>query len=782
MADTWIKDRHDIGITNDNSGDLIGMMLAEQNGVPAYAVYDRKNLADQFFTGAPDQRYQDPEEELPIYQNDWRSGFGLEYSDVNDPKRYYYSDGMDMRFRGRMLAGPTPTTVTTPGALAPSVANAGMENWTGANLDDWTVGAGTVQKEAAVVHGGAASALINAGNGNFYQDITWDSDYQGRRVTYTSWVWAGVANTAKIRIDDGVGTTDSGFHTGGAGWEQLSVTMTLALNATRYRIINICTAANNGIYDDAATTTLSAPGNDVVTWAEFNDELYAAFGTVLAKLDVAGTTFKAIYEFTADITDLEPFTDDNLYIALGTSNDYWYMSTAEALTESNAAIKQFQYFKTIHGTTPSLWGNNGVNTLYSTTDPTNGGAAWGGLTTVGSSYNVITGLLTRGGLLYVMKEDIPYYIDSAGAVQNDLAPELGALSKSTDNGKNSTVWLDYVYMPWGDQSLLETDGTTNSWRNPADFCTNLADFNDQVMAVAGDDRYLHAVLKYGVGTVYILAGRQETIDGSTSWVWHPIAKQTSMDGCNSAFVSGVVTKRLWFSSTDASHSLYYIPLPDGYGDIEGDANRKFKTDVEMHTSFLDGGFRDDDKGFYKIEALLGHAYDTDIYFECYYKKLGDATWTSVGDLKGTTSNRRATLYIPVDGSGNDPVSTMMKFGFVAKTDTTNTSPSMLSFKVFALLYPTQRNVIAATIRCANNLETKQGGAFDKAMAPVIKDTLERARQATWPITIKDIDGDTKTVKFLPLPKDIPQWVIVKDEKGRVKERHFNVLMMEVTLS
>ncbi len=99
MASNYVPARHNIGIVDPVTAETVGMMLAKrQDGTPAYEVFDRKNLADQFFTGTPQQTYQDPEEELPIIQSDWRSGFGLEIADILEPKRYFSSIGIMVSF------------------------------------------------------------------------------------------------------------------------------------------------------------------------------------------------------------------------------------------------------------------------------------------------------------------------------------------------------------------------------------------------------------------------------------------------------------------------------------------------------------------------------------------------------------------------------------------------------------------------------------------------------------------------------------------------------------
>jgi len=202
----------------------------------------------------------------------------------------------------------------------------------------------------------------------------------------------------------------------------------------------------------------------------------------------------------------------------------------------------------------------------------------------------------------------------------------------------------------------------------------------------------------------------------------------------------------------------------------------------MITPWLHANFKDSTKAFIKITATLGHTYDADIYFECWYQVVGDGTtWTDAGDFKGTATTRIATLYIPADSGGNKPSSTMVRFKFIAKTDSTTTTPILYSYSVQALLYPSQRSIIACRVRCSNELVLKDStldrGSFDTIVA-----ILDEARAATWPVTFYDINGDTKYVKLLPLGTSAPRWTPTKREKGRVQERVYNLLLQEVTLS
>jgi len=197
--------------------------------------------------------------------------------------------------------------------------------------------------------------------------------------------------------------------------------------------------------------------------------------------------------------------------------------------------------------------------------------------------------------------------------------------------------------------------------------------------------------------VEVLAGRWETIDGSTDWRWHPIA-QITLAGCESAFVCNVSKKRLYINSTSASNSQYYIPLTTKYGDIANDTNYTYQTDGDFIETWEHGNLKGDNKAHYSITATLGHSHDAAIYFEVHYKKWGDADFTDIGDLVGTSSDRTHTLYIPDDSSSNHPVSKFLQVKFVPKLDSPyTTSPILESYYITGAWRPTKRPMIACTI-------------------------------------------------------------------------------------
>jgi len=767
MVATYNAARHDIGILRQDGSTTAGFMLdRDKNNVPRYAYFAEKKLADQFFTGLPDYGYQDPEKEVPIWQDDWRAGLGLEVQDVNDAKRYHKST-MDMRFRNKGLAGWISTQATLPTIPTPTLVNGDMELTTG-----WTNGG----RSAAQAHGGTYSWSLAADE--TYQDIAWDADYKGAYVTITAWIYGVTDATGRIGLDDGLTATYCATTSTYDAWTQITVSKKFSASATRFRLLLDFVSLNNNYYVDDVVITVYPIMGVATTRCEFNSSLYINAGNVLLKLNAGGTGFDVVGSLPATITSFAVMTISTtsyLFIAIGTSNAYWYMTTAEAFTESTAAVKTFKYFVLVHTTADTMYGSDSDNTLRSTVNPLNGGTAWSGQTIVGETFQAITKLLEKQGACYIMKKNIPYYLDSTGAVKTDLAPELASLAESADNGKNAIVWLDKLYLPWGAQALLEV-GSANTWRGPANSSTGASEYDGQVFSVAGDDSYLYATADNST-KVENLCGRLETIDGETAWVWHCI-NETTLTGCETSFVSSIYQKRYWFTSTTASEGIYYIPLPVGYANVTSDANRAFLTGTTMETSWLHGNFKFTTKAFPPLTLVMGHTYDADIYFTVKYKKLEDTSWTTIGNYTGSATSMTETKYLPADASSNNPKSTMLKLQFTAVTDDTTKTPILLGYILQGVLYPGQRNIIACSIKCANEVTDREGLPIADYYDGIVA-VIDEAMAATYPVTIYDIFGSTQTVKFLPVN---PLWTVTREEKGRVIESAYNLLMQKVSLS
>jgi hypothetical protein len=127
------------------------------------------------------------------------------------------------------------------------------ENWT------LTGASATVSRSNAKAKFGTYSALLTrvGANCNLAQSLS-VTKLAGKVATFGCWIWASVANRAKIYIDDGVGTTASAYHTGSSLWEWLTVTRTIDVSATGIYACLQIVDGNTAAYFDGAVINLGS--------------------------------------------------------------------------------------------------------------------------------------------------------------------------------------------------------------------------------------------------------------------------------------------------------------------------------------------------------------------------------------------------------------------------------------------------------------------------------------------------------------------------------------------
>lgn len=133
------------------------------------------------------------------------------------------------------------------------------------DFEDWESGASlpptehnlsgtgaTIARESTTVKRGTYSAAVTrVGNDvTLYHDYSAYADYKGRKMTFSCWVYATVASRARISISDGVGSSNSSYHSGAAGWERLTVTRDIDASATRIRVEMQINTGNTTAYFD----------------------------------------------------------------------------------------------------------------------------------------------------------------------------------------------------------------------------------------------------------------------------------------------------------------------------------------------------------------------------------------------------------------------------------------------------------------------------------------------------------------------------------------------------
>jgi hypothetical protein len=141
------------------------------------------------------------------------------------------------------------------------------------------------------VNGTYSGLLTRVGaNCDIYQSLN-ATAYRGDIVAFGAWVYATVANRARIALDDDVAAIAySAYHTGAAGWEFLTVTYTVNAAADWLRPYCYVDTGNTAVYFDVATLI---EGSNIVNTG-------ATTGTII--LDLAGWTFGTVMDMTGTIT------------------------------------------------------------------------------------------------------------------------------------------------------------------------------------------------------------------------------------------------------------------------------------------------------------------------------------------------------------------------------------------------------------------------------------------------------------------------------------------------
>lgn len=170
------------------------------------------------------------------------------------------------------------------------ISNQNLLEWS--SMEDWVNGtsvaptqhtlsgaSATVARESTIIKTGTYSAKVSrvGADTTLYHDHADFADYQGRKVTFGCWVYATVASRARIGISDGVGSTNSSYHSGATGWEFLTVTRNMDIASTRMRVeMQINTGNTTAYFDNGvlcqgdSSLIILADYMDIGTWKTTN--------------------------------------------------------------------------------------------------------------------------------------------------------------------------------------------------------------------------------------------------------------------------------------------------------------------------------------------------------------------------------------------------------------------------------------------------------------------------------------------------------------------------------
>jgi len=575
-----------------------------------FSVTDSPLLPPTLITGTASTDNIQPERGIITTMKDWRKGF-QQYL-LEDAYKYYDSENCDARLKEKVTLPPKRLTTISFGNPVPTqdIPDAGFEEWDDANTPTiWTVmaGDGVLRGSAPGGHEGDYYARNPTDQGNditggMYVDMdTFYEGYKGTEFTFKVWVYTSTSNWsgsywAKITIDDGVGTTvttkDSGS---GEDYTQISVTRTLDADATRLRLqveygVDVVDLGYNVRWDDCSLTYQAKdfgaiPQKGIV---EFGDDIVVASGQSL--FNIASGSAVWLENFPQTITDLCVF-EDNLYIAQGWGNDYYYTSDLITFTAFTDAAIHPKYFANIGGATMICADTN--STVKSSANPIMSGTAWSTLYQVGSDDFDITGLPNSSSTWFARKEDDLYYLSGSDVWSLlDLKTEA-----STTYTYPVYTWGGNLYIPSGVNSLYEYNIGTGvaTVISPTRYAIGDADYDEDIIAMAGDETYLYCAIDNG-SDIKILAGRWENVAGDTDWYWHPLYTLADHNDITSMAVSALSgSKRLYVGTDTYTDGVQPYFLPVSYTEPYTETGYECEASGTFYTPWLDGGFPTEEK-------------------------------------------------------------------------------------------------------------------------------------------------------------------------------------------
>lgn len=194
-----------------------------------------------------------------------------------------------LRFAIKETKDALGTTVaqwySTPGTISGLISTQGINNnlCPNSDVEDWRNGT-SVAPFLYTLSGAGASVARDGTNfktGTFAASVTrsgtdaildvdciaragGQAHIRSRAYRFSAWVRATVANRVRLRINDGVGSTFSSYHSGGGTFERLSVPRTLDAAATA---LNVGLSVDTGDTVGQIDTLMLSEGTAEVAWS-----------------------------------------------------------------------------------------------------------------------------------------------------------------------------------------------------------------------------------------------------------------------------------------------------------------------------------------------------------------------------------------------------------------------------------------------------------------------------------------------------------------------------------
>ncbi len=505
------------------------------------------------------------------------------------------------------------------------------------------------------------------------------------------------------------------------------------------------------------TASVSYSGGTVSTTTTAD---YAAAATAIDVVDTTGFTTGDHVRWEDEVCTATVTDGDTLTLVRGhegTTAVAHASGTTITEIESNAGVK---YMANVADT--QFWVTTADNVMRDTDDPTNNGTPFSTAYTLpNSAYNITCLLNDPEGYVYAGKQDMPYVLSEGDVVT--LVPELA--SDSSTAGVLLYKWKGDVFIRTGVNKLYRysSDGTVQDI-SPVNWAYGNPDYDEDVQAFCSDSTYLYVFVDNG-SDIILMAGREETVDGTTDWVWHPLQKFTEADNIVSAVVSSVTGYPVIYALTgNYADGVLKFCASNSYGDTNLETGYEFISTGIHYGPWIVTNFDVHDKYWSEV-FLSAKNFDGLTSIRVYYQAEGDeqtSTWNDLGMCSADSyvlTSSKVTTYPKTQVSRKpiDVLSRKIRFRFDLTTalnalTVDEVSPIVLSYVVYGRVensiggVTTDKKDISLVIACHGSVPQRTGAMMNRTVGGELSDLLAlKASQKS--LTMFGFDGIERTVKF-----------------------------------
>jgi len=738
-------DKYDFIITYSSTD--YEYMLRQQGQTKDFNISDAPLTPQTLVTESASPTNLQPEREIQISQVDWRKGF--QDFKLDDQYKYYDSENCDARFKNEVTLAPKKLSAISFGSepATATVTDGGLEVWDNeSTLTNWTSTGDGVTMSVTQAHEGTYSARVSENDaGTIYQDIDWDVKYRGTSFTFTAWFFSGSSGTEGwVGIDDGVDETEgTDAITETITWQQGTVSKRLSQSATRLRLVIHYDADVSYVHlDDAAVTYDDWEYGAVTDIVEFGDDIVVSMGNCL--FNIASGSAVQIGTLPQTITDLCVF-ENYLYIAQGWSDEYYYTADLSTFTECTLSNSTAKYMANIGGSVFLISDTN--STLRSSDNPINGGTAFSTPYQVDSDDWDITGLVDHEDTWFVRKQDSVYYLSGSDVLE--LIPEISS-EASTTYTYGLYYWKGNLYIGSGTNSLYEYDVSsgTITTLSPTKYAVGDSDYDEELLAVCGDETYLYAAFDNG-SDIKILSGRWENVEGSTDFYWHPLYTLSSHNDITSMLISSLSgSKRLYVGTDTYTDGIIPYFIPVGYSQPYTETGYECQSSGTFYAPWYVSNFPTETKYWKSVDFTSICCTDKTSITPYYQIKGG--SWTAMTALT-TSAYSGGYPSETTDSRDIGQSSERIRFKFAMAASVDEYTPILYGkggagIVTYAVLQPTRKQQITATIQLAPEIRLRDNMVEERTVSTDLSN-LRTIYDAGGEITITAPDETTYTCVF-----------------------------------